>query len=366
MHNTSLVKLSKIILILLTIVGFCHRFIFNDRPIFSSTKQGFKSPALEDFLSDWSLRSAVAHDTSYYQTQIDPLFNFSFNTIDPSKLGVSKPNYPHIFGQDALGRDVCAGIARSIHHTIKIGLLAALLSLILGSIIGFMMAYWSDHRLKSNVLQILIVIIGLFISWFYASIDKYYIAIIFGSIALFLAYLAKGSRIYKLSIPIYTIFSTLINIRKSMPGLILLLCFVPFASEHRSLFIIMVLVLVGWTSIAWIVNNESRLIMAQDYYQASQSLGIGFWKSAISHIYPNIKHTLFTLFVFQIINVILLEASLSFLGIGLPPEDVSFGSLLYQAKENLSAWWLAVFPGIILSMILVCLYYLMDANEIKR
>jgi peptide/nickel transport system permease protein len=62
----------------------------------------------------------------------------------------------------------------------------------------------------------------------------------------------------------------------------------------------------------------------------------------------------------------LLEASLSFLGIGLPPEDVSFGSLLYQAKENLSAWWLAVFPGIILSMILVCLYYLMDANEIKR
>ena len=83
------------------------------------------------------------------------------------------------------------------------------------------------------------------------------------------------------------------------------------------------------------------------------------------HIYPNLRNTILLLFVFQLGAMITVEAALSYLGIGIAPEEVSLGTMLKQAKSNVQHWWLAVFPGAILTIILLCLHLIYEFQQKK-
>jgi peptide/nickel transport system permease protein len=103
----------------------------------------------------------------------------------------------------------------------------------------------------------------------------------------------------------------------------------------------------------------------RDYVQAAQALGAGPLRVIFRHISWNALPPLLTQVSLAMAAAVLLEAALSFLGLGQRPPDPSLGSLINASKSNLrDAWWYVVFPGATLALLLLCLNLLADAiNE---
>jgi peptide/nickel transport system permease protein len=115
-----------------------------------------------------------------------------------------------------------------------------------------------------------------------------------------------------------------------------------------------VLLIIGclrWTGIARLVRAEMLRIRDLQYIEAAKVLGLGKWRIWGRHALPNGLRPVWAALAFGMAGAILVEASLSFLGIGLPVETVTWGSLMRQLPAaNLRPWWLAVFPGLAIFM----------------
>jgi peptide/nickel transport system permease protein len=106
-----------------------------------------------------------------------------------------------------------------------------------------------------------------------------------------------------------------------------------------------ILGLTGWVGIARFVRGEFLKVRAMDYVAAAQSLGASDSRIMLRHVLPNAIAPVLVSMSFGVAGAILTESALSFLGIGVPAQLVTWGSLLSVAQSNSSAWWLAVFPG---------------------
>ena len=103
--------------------------------------------------------------------------------------------------------------------------------------------------------------------------------------------------------------------------------------------------LVGWTGVARLIRGEILTVKTTDYIQAVRALGGSDARIIVRHIIPNSISPVLVTATFSLASAILIEAALSFLGFGIPPDMASWGGILSQARSNLDAWWLAVFPG---------------------
>ena len=101
-----------------------------------------------------------------------------------------------------------------------------------------------------------------------------------------------------------------------------------------------------WTGIARFTRAEFFRIRSLEYVQAAQSLGFSSIRTIFKHALPNALAPVFVSIAFGIASAILIESGLSFLGIGVPADMVTWGSQLNQGRSNLEAWWVIVFPGI--------------------
>jgi peptide/nickel transport system permease protein len=83
----------------------------------------------------------------------------------------------------------------------------------------------------------------------------------------------------------------------------------------------------------------------------------------VRYIVPNLLPTLRIVFIFSLVSNILTESTLSFLGLGLPINEVSWGSMLNEGRKNLSAWWLTVFPGLALFLVVYTLNLMSEEHQ---
>jgi peptide/nickel transport system permease protein len=115
-----------------------------------------------------------------------------------------------------------------------------------------------------------------------------------------------------------------------------------------SIFNIMVVIgITRWTAIARYARGEFMKIKRQEFAQAARALGARDHKIIFRHILPNSIAPVLVTATFGIANAILIEAALSFLGLGVQPPTASWGGILSSAREFISvAWWLATFPGL--------------------
>jgi peptide/nickel transport system permease protein len=113
----------------------------------------------------------------------------------------------------------------------------------------------------------------------------------------------------------------------------------------------------SWVGMARFTRNEFLRIRNLDYVTAAVALGVSDRKVMFKHILPNALAPVIVSVVFGIGGAILVESSLSFLGIGVPAELVTWGSILQEGSTTTFAWWLAVFPGFAI-FITVLAYYL--------
>ncbi len=111
--------------------------------------------------------------------------------------------------------------------------------------------------------------------------------------------------------------------------------------------IILVMILTNWPRYARLVRSEVLSIKERDFVTLARIADVRPWKIAFVHILPNAMSSIAVLAVLDIGRAIILEASLSFLGLGIQPPDVSWGLMLADGKTLMSfAWWLMAFPGI--------------------
>ena len=119
--------------------------------------------------------------------------------------------------------------------------------------------------------------------------------------------------------------------------------------------IVIILGLVYWTRYARIIRGEVLSLREREYVQLAEIAGASRFRVILRHILPNVLNTAMVLASLTIGVVIIAEASLSFLGVGVPPPEPAWGLMLSEARSTLMAgkWWLTVFPGVCILLVVL-------------
>lgn len=146
------------------------------------------------------------------------------------------------------------------------------------------------------------------------------------------------------------ILMRLTEIFLSIPGLLLILFIQAILSDANVISISFVIGLTSWTGIAKVVRTEVRQIRNSEYVVASRCMGAGFFRILRKHLAPNFVSGIMFMVVMNIRSAMGMESTLSFLGIGLPLEVISWGSMLSLSEKALSSgnWWVILIPGLFL------------------
>ena len=148
----------------------------------------------------------------------------------------------------------------------------------------------------------------------------------------------------------------------SVPGLLLTVFFQAVFGRANVYSLSVVVGLTGWMSMAKVVRIEVLQLKNTDYVLAARCLGGGFFHVLFRHLAPNFIPSVLFMAVMNVRNAIVAESTLSFMGLGLPVETVSWGSMLSMSENALfsRAWWSILIPGAFLVGTLLCLTNLGD------
>lgn len=125
--------------------------------------------------------------------------------------------------------------------------------------------------------------------------------------------------------------------------------------------LILVLGITGWVNYARVVRSEVLSLRTSDYVLAAQTNGVGTARILFVHIFPNVIGPALTIMTFQVAGAITSEASLSFLGLGISPTTATWGNMLHSGQMYMmTAWWISVFPGVCIVLIVIAINILGD------
>ena len=118
----------------------------------------------------------------------------------------------------------------------------------------------------------------------------------------------------------------------------------------------------GWVKYARTVRGSTMREKKREYVQAAQVFGVGSLRIMFTHILPNVLGPILVLVTVQIATAIITEATLSFLGVGVPPTTPSLGTLIRIGNEFLFSgeWWITIFPGLTLIVFVLTINLLGD------
>ena len=133
----------------------------------------------------------------------------------------------------------------------------------------------------------------------------------------------------------------------SIPNLLLVILLQAILGKANVLSVSLVIGVTSWASIAKVVRTEVRQIRSSDYVTASRCMGGGFFHVLGRHLTPNFLPAIQFMVVMNVRSAIVAESTLSFMGMGLPLETVSWGSILSLAEKALltGSWWMIIVPG---------------------
>lgn len=227
----------------------------------------------------------------------------------------------HLLGTDELGRDVFLRLIYGTQVSIGIGICVGLLALFIGTLIGTLAGYYggkidtvlmrlTDSMLSLPLIPILIVL---------AAIDL-------KKIALFDMFVS--------------------------------------ASNESIIKMIFILCLFSWMTIARLVRGTILSIKGREYIQAAKMMGAGDFRIMTRHVLPNAVGPMLVAVSLVIGQAILIEAGLSFLGLGVQPPTPSWGNMLFNAQELIyEAPSLAVFPGILILLAVMSFNFIGDGLQ---
>ena len=209
-----------------------------------------------------------------------------------SRLTMPFTSFAHILGTDELGRDVFSRLVYSLRLSFLLAIAGTILGAIIGTTLGFLAAR-------------------------------------FGGI-------------------VDDVLNAAVDFTASLPFIILALTILAFLGTNVTV-IVVIMAVYGWDRYARLTRNLARSAYTEGYANALEGLGIPTWRIAIRHILPNIASALVVNMTLNFPGMILLETSLSFLGVGVQPPMSSLGTMLGFGRDYLTtAWWIAVIPGVVI------------------
>ena len=154
----------------------------------------------------------------------------------------------------------------------------------------------------------------------------------------------------------------------SIPALLLIILLQAIMGNANILSLSFVIGVTSWTSIAKVVRTEVRQIRNSEYIIAARCMGAGFFRVLWKHLVPNFFSSIMFMVVMNVRGAIVAESTLSFMGLGLPLEVVSWGSMLSLADQALlnGAWWIILIPGVFLVTTLMCVTNLGNYLRIRN
>ena len=300
----------------------------------------------------------------------------------------------HWLGTTMTGADVLSGLVHGARISLLIGFFSMLIAGFTGIVIGLAAGFWGDNRIKVSRAGLLAaVIIGLPLSYFYGFylnrsafrdavsmnsltlIFPLLYALILSTALLFFFYKAGeflGARTgmrKKVFLKVDHSLLRFMEIFSSIPKIILIISLSAIA-RPSILNLTLIIGFTYWVEIARLVRAEMLRIRDSEYIQAVVSLGLPGKRVVFRHALPNALTSAWVAVTFGLAAAILIESSLSFLGLGIPADVVTWGSLLNEGKKNFDAWWLVVFPGLALFATLTSIHvfgsYLSDYYRTGR
>lgn len=388
------------ILCILTFIGIFSDFIANEKPLYCKIEGQHYFPAFRGFSSKLGFSKTQKklvenewkdHD---YESVIFPLIPYSSDTQDKANRQYVSPfgnqrvkslRWRHWLGTDNFGRDVAAGMIAGTQTALLVGFLSMLIATIIGIFFGSLAGYFGDFGYKISRGALILNVLAIPFAIFYAFIaQKYQWQIAFESGAIgsmilksSLLFILPFLIVYFLKIPlgkfsflkkevkfpVDTLVMRFIEVMRSIPGLLLLLAIISLIKQHSIVYVILIIGLLRWTGIATFLRAELLRIRELEYIQAAKVLGFSNWRIITKHALPNAITPVLIAITFGIASAVLLEAFLSFLGIGIPVDKVTWGKLLNTARQNPSAWWMAVFPGFAIFITITTLNLIGDGLE---
>lgn len=142
-----------------------------------------------------------------------------------------------------------------------------------------------------------------------------------------------------------SILMRLADIQLGVPTLVLALAIVAVLGPGlRNM--ILVLGLTGWVTYGRLVRSETLTIKELDYVQGARALGSSDLRLMFRHVLPNVMHSVIVVATFEFARMIINEASLSFLGLGVPPPTPTWGGMVADGRTYIyNAWWVSTIPG---------------------
>ncbi|MCC7427900.1 MAG: ABC transporter permease [Alphaproteobacteria bacterium] len=156
------------------------------------------------------------------------------------------------------------------------------------------------------------------------------------------------------------ILMRLVDIQLAFP-LMLLALIVAAALGPSVRNLIIVLALTSWTRYARIVRGQTLALREREFVQSARAIAASPWRIMTRHILPNVMTPALVVATLELARVIILEAALSFLGLGVQPPWPSWGRMLAEGRTYMaSAWWIAAFPGLAIMLTVLSVNLLGD------
>jgi peptide/nickel transport system permease protein len=125
--------------------------------------------------------------------------------------------------------------------------------------------------------------------------------------------------------------------------------------------VVVAVAVILWARYARVIRGQVLTLMQLDFVAQARIAGAGAWRIITRHLLPNTLGTLMVLVTLQIGYVIIVEASLSFLGAGIPPPTPAWGSMIAEGRDFVtSAWWVSLFPGLAILVVVLAFNLLGD------
>lgn len=242
------------------------------------------------------------------------VYNNDVEQIDFS-LATLPPSWEHPFGTNDLGQDQLARVLFGGKISLTVGVTSMLVAITIGTLIGAIAGYYGG--IWDSVLMR------------------------FTDICLSLPQLPV------LLLVVYLFRDTVKSLLGAELGIFVL--------------VVCIIGLLNWMSVARLVRGAFLQLKEREFVFAVQSLGAKSGRIIFRHILPNILHTIIVASTLAIGNAIIVESTLSFLGLGFPPDIPTWGRMLYEAQDYLtSAPHMAIFPGLAIFLTVLSINYLGD------
>lgn len=238
-----------------------------------------------------------------FLTPFDPAATNVANRLKPPSWvegGVKE----HILGTDNLGRDILSRILYGSRVSLLVGISAVILAGFIGMVMGLISGYY-----------------GKFID---------------------------------------TVIMRLVDSFLAIPNILFMLIVLAIMGPSLTT-LILVLGGTNWVTYARMVRGETLSIKERDYVRSARAIGAKDRRIISTYILPNVISSFIVIATLNVATTIILEASLSFLGLGIQPPDVSWGLMLSDGREYLAtSWWIATFPGIAITITVLGIIFLGD------